>query len=496
MSIGLCLALFLALPGKTVTTKYLNDLFIFLDGAHRIWSGQVPNVDFLSSLGPLAFYIPAAGYGLTGSMGAAMPVGMSLWVIVLTVIAAEVIASRMRWAIGLPLAVFLLLIAAVPANPGEPIGEMSFAMFYNRMGWAALGLMFVFYLPRKQPARHGDLADAVCASVLVVTMLYTKITYALVEVAFLTFLFFDRRQRRSAALSFVIIAVTVITIEFFWHGSLQYLADLRLAGKVSGGVPSVEVLANAALKNLADIAVFGLFTAILIIETRSLRDILFAGFCGATGLLIIEQNFQIFGILTLGAGAAVMSEVLSSQDRGKRRQIDGLPLLLILLLLPPSANNAATLWVHAILAVTGDGEPVSLQQFSGIRLVPMWSEGQYDYFRRYNETLADGQAALSDLDTGADHVAVLDFVNPFTSGIGLVPPQGDSAWYHWGRTINEAAHPAPNMIFADVTLILDPKAPIERWTAGGMRDIYGTYIAGHFRLAKETTGWRIYRRLR
>ncbi len=53
--IGIVLAHGLALPGQTVTTKYVNDLFVFLDGAHRIASGQVPNVDFHTSLGPLSF---------------------------------------------------------------------------------------------------------------------------------------------------------------------------------------------------------------------------------------------------------------------------------------------------------------------------------------------------------------------------------------------------------------------------------------------------------
>jgi hypothetical protein len=36
----------LIIPGGTVVAKHLNDLFIFLDGAHRIVSGQVPNRDF------------------------------------------------------------------------------------------------------------------------------------------------------------------------------------------------------------------------------------------------------------------------------------------------------------------------------------------------------------------------------------------------------------------------------------------------------------------
>ena len=139
--------LLLAWPGQTVTTKYVNDLFIFLDGAHRILMDQAPNRDFHTALGPLAFFLPAAGYWLSGSLGGAMPVGMALVVLGLAPAAARIVGSRLRPAIALPVAAYLLLVAAVPANLGEGIGALSFAMFYNRIGWAALGFLLILYLP-------------------------------------------------------------------------------------------------------------------------------------------------------------------------------------------------------------------------------------------------------------------------------------------------------------------------------------------------------------
>src|SRR5918997_648468 len=71
-------ALLLAVPGQSATAKYVNDLFIFLDGAHRVVSGQVPNRDFHTVLGPLVYWIPGIGLLITGSLGAAMPMGMAL----------------------------------------------------------------------------------------------------------------------------------------------------------------------------------------------------------------------------------------------------------------------------------------------------------------------------------------------------------------------------------------------------------------------------------
>ncbi|HEX2146910.1 MAG TPA: hypothetical protein VHG11_04575, partial [Pseudorhizobium sp.] len=253
--IGTVLAALLVLPGRTVTSKYVNDLFIFLDGAYRIWNGQVPNIDFHTSLGPLAFYLPALGLGLTGNMGGAMPVGMAVAVLVLAALAAEIIGSRMRKAIGTPLALFLLSVAAAPANTGEWLGELSFAMFYNRLGWTSLGLLIVMYLPRSDGQRR-DVIDAMCASLLVLLMLYTKITYGLVELAFLTFLLLFPGYRRWVAIGLVLIAGAVLVIESFWGGALNHLEDLRLAADVSGGLPSIRTLLDVILRNLADVTVY------------------------------------------------------------------------------------------------------------------------------------------------------------------------------------------------------------------------------------------------
>ncbi|WP_409518557.1 hypothetical protein [Rhizobium laguerreae] len=177
---ALVLSGLLALPNQTITSKYVNDLFVFLDGAHRIWSGQVPNVDFHTSLGALTFYIPAVSYGLSGSMGGAMPVGMAIVILLFAAVAAAILGSRMHKALGLPFAAFLLLLVAAPANPGERIGNLTFAMFYNRLGWASLGLLLVMYLPRLSSAESKAM-DAACASFLVLFMLYTKITYSVVD---------------------------------------------------------------------------------------------------------------------------------------------------------------------------------------------------------------------------------------------------------------------------------------------------------------------------
>jgi hypothetical protein len=497
VALAILLAALLALPGQTVTTKYVNDLFIFLDGAYRVSLGQVPNVDFHSSLGPLAFYIPALGYVLGGSLAAAMPVGMALTTVGFGLLAAHVIGSRMRPTIGVPLAVFLLLVMVAPLNPGEGLGDISFAMFYNRIGWSGVGLLLVMFLPPlAPPTRRQTAMDALSAAVLVLVMVYLKASYGAVAAAFVVFMLFDRCQRRWAALALGTSIVAAALIELLWHGSLAYIADLQLAGEVSGNLPDIHRLLTIVLQNLADVAVFLMFAAMLMFSRLLIREALYVGFCASTGILLIEQNFQIVGILTLGAGAATIAEALARRTAAKNGRASlgraGSPLLLAILLLPVSAQNAGVLLMHSSLALTGSGEQMPLLHFQGIRLAGLWNEGLFNNFRRYNQSLADGVAALDRLDTPASHVLVLDFVGPFAAGMRLMPAKGDSPWYHWGRTIDDKHYPAAATLFADIDVVMEPKWPIEVWTAGGMRRVYAQAIERDFRLARESADWRIY----
>ena len=190
VAIAIVAALLLAAPGQTVSARYLNDLMMFLDGAHRIVSGQVPHRDFHTPMGAVTNGLPAIGLWLTGSLGAAMPTGVGLLILALAPVMAYVLTSRLRPAFALPMAVYLSLILAAPANLGESPGALSFAMFFNRIGWAALSLLLILFLPPRIGPRVA--ADGICAAVLTLLMLYTKASFGLVAAGFLACLLLDQ----------------------------------------------------------------------------------------------------------------------------------------------------------------------------------------------------------------------------------------------------------------------------------------------------------------
>jgi hypothetical protein len=490
-------ACLLAGPGLTITASYVNDLFIFLDGAHRIVAGQVPNRDFHTALGPLSFYIPALGYWLSDTIGGTMPTGMALVTLVLALPIAHVLSSRLQPIIAIPYGLFLLLVLAVPTNIGESITALSFAMFYNRIGWAALSALLVMYLRPLRSASWQIPTDTLCAATLTLAMLYTKITYGLVALTFLGFLLLDFRQRRWAAFSIGLVLIWGLVVEAFWQSTAAYFNDLIQTGEVSGSRGIVD-LSMTFLRHLADFLLLAVFMVMVLWRTRSLRDLMFFGFCTLPGLMIQSQNSQPWGILTIQAGAAVAAQMLLRFEMQHLRRdfqllplTSGAPLLLIALILPVLLQCFMALGLHTTLALARSGKAFDLPRFEEVRLISPWLSDEPTLMHAYLASIEDGARALEGLPEKPAKVSVLDFSNPFSASLALPPPRGDNAWLHWGRNIDELHFIPPEKHFADVDVLMLPKWGINNIP---LKNLYQAYIESVFEPRKETSGWTVYLR--
>lgn len=490
-------ALLLALPGGTITTAFVNDLLIFLDGAHRVSSGQVPNRDFHTALGPVVYYLPALGYWLSGRFGGAMPVGMGLLILAFAPVMWHVLGSRYRLFLALPMAAFLIGLLALPANLGEDLSSISFAMFYNRIGWAALALLLLMYVRPFRASRTQSALDAVCAALLVLLQVYTKVTYGVVALAFLVFMLLDPRQRRWAAGAILLVLIAAVLVELVWKGSFQHIQDLLDTARVSG-TRGFEALVFAALNNLADMVVFGLLAILALWQTRSFRDFLFYGFCAGSGLVLLVQNAHSWGIITLFAAAGVAAQTIAGPcpsarraDAGPSRSsistYGGLPFLAMVL--PPTVSHFAALLLHFALAVSGFGQPFGLKNFNEVRFGRLWTPGDYGYSEKYIGSFSAGAELLGELGFAPERVLDLDFITPFSAGLGIEPPRGDESWMHWGRNVDAEHFLPPQTLFADVLIVMIPKIGIN---SGQLDSVYGRYIAQNFDLVRDTDQWRVF----
>jgi hypothetical protein len=145
--------------------------------------------------------------------------------------------------------------------------------------------------------------------------------------------------------------------------------------------------------------------------------------------------------------------------------------------------------LHAGVALAKAGEPLGLPKFEDIRLAVLWSPGDYDFLKAYLDTIRAGAATLSDLETEPARVSVLDFVSPFSAGLGLPPASGDFSWLHWGRNVDEKNHLPPEQLFAGVDILMVPTWGINTLPLQG---VYADYIDRAFEPVRRTPAWTLH----
>jgi hypothetical protein len=310
-----------------------------------------------------------------------------------------------------------------------------------------------------------------------------------------------------------IILASGLIVEAVWRSSGAYVSDLLLAAGASGAIRGTAgQIFDHLLGNFADLVMLALFAGMALWRTRSIRDALFYGFCALSGFLIVNQNFQVWGIITIHAAAAVAAQTLLRSAR-KEPAIPrerawsvsaGASLLFLALVLPAIVHFTIALGLHAALAGMRAGEPLSLANLDRVRLVHLWTWSEHDLARSYLAAVQDGTAALSDVDPKPSRIAVLDFANPFSAVLRSDPASGDSSWLLWGRSIDAGHFLPPDRLLANNRIVMQRRLPIDKPVPaldetdnpGGrnLQALYSSYIAQHFDLVRETDHWRVHRR--
>ncbi len=518
--------LMLLLPGKTVIASHLGDLLTFVDAADRLARGQVPNRDFHSPLGPLAYSLLALGY-IWGDVGGMMLLATALFALLVLPPTIYACLSRLPWPLALAFGVYILLLSIAPAAIGEIAPRPMFAMFYNRFGYALLSLLFLFVLPRSAAFVRRSLDIAAMATMWLL-LFYLKITYAAVGGAFLLALTWFPQVRREAIAALLVSALVILIVELFWRGTAGYIGDVRAAasatGTVRGGV--VGLLATT-VNNIQGVYLFGAVLLLALITRVRYDYLLICLFIGAAGILLDRHNAQGPGILTFVPGAlvAALAPRRDPQSAANRSALASL-LLIGALVLPVAVGAAGNLAFHFLTALRqrpsdlgGSGFPglvitqaptsTSAQPSAAVMDVADHGCGPVERSavnlnnQRGQETVGEKQF-LAAVENGvrllereprlAGKVFVPDLANPLNALAGRSAPTGVAAFNDAEITFSEAVHPRPEILFRDVDVVMIPKHPHKYPTFDLMRRVYGGYFASHFDLVARSECWDAYRK--
>ena len=92
-----------------------------------------------------------------------------------------------------------------------------------------------------------------------------------------------------------------------------------------------------------------------------------------------------------------------------------------------------------------------------------------------------------------DRPYMLGFMNILPYAYMVDPPLNVPAWIDNDRTISKAAHPDPDVLFADVTLLVVPEVDFGSGWQTGLWGVYGDAVQARFVKVAETEAWSLWR---
>jgi hypothetical protein len=514
----------LSANGVTFISATLHDTFIMLDGGYRIMSGQVPHVDFHSPLGALAYLLPAATLIFSDSYGLLSPVLSGICLFIFLPVLLYVTLNRFRPTITIAVSVYLLLIIILPMNLGD-YKHFSIAIFYNRFGWVALAILFMFYMPGGKRGRLTLLVDGFIMGLLLVLMLYMKISYFLVGLVFVFLLLIFRPEIRTSSLTALgLTLASVLAVELAYNINAGYMRDIYMGIKVNsairGNIAALSLLGPFNIVGL--VCLFALAALNRDLKGLAPADYLYYLYTSLSSLMIINQNAQAVELVSLVGPLAVAAEgvIRSKEQQGAGRALSIAALAFLALFMAREASVRSVSMAYYFLETSRYEEredmPAVLRGMhiregkkgnalkAHIERRHDWPDA-FNHSRRpiplhalfqeeYLMTVLDGAVWLEELGERELRVSVLDFTNPFSLIMGMPPPSGQNNWNHKGRNFNRWNYIAPEEAYGDTDLIMYPSYPVTLTTRDLLMELYGGYFEDNFALVGETSMWRIYRR--
>jgi hypothetical protein len=524
-------------PNASYIQIFLDDVIGLTDAAYRTYAGRVPSVDFRSLYGAAAYYPAALGFHLGFAPGAVLAFGQFVVSAFLLLAAALAAARRL----SLPPAVFMLMFIAllvlVPHRPGGAPGDLSFAIFYTRLGWAALAIALLFYLEPRRPGPRDLVLDSAILTSLLLYLFYLKITFGALAIAFVIANGVTSRYKRRLALTSVGAFVAIfITIQIFTPYNSAYFDDIfGVAEKTPAMRHSSAEYARLVLDHswIFVLCLTALATAWMA-GRRNIFDLAFAAgaIVGCVAVLEysggIEREMPPLVVVLLVLGELARRDGAFAAGGSLRRggvaslAVFGMALAVAA---PPMLNATAALYLYS--SKLARAQAAAEDNLAGIYVPPppdrpaseshesmAHDEASHDRFAQarpsalqlqsweYLPLILEGIELLESVPHDNHAVVTFEQTNPFGFALGMRPTRyGYPLNFVSSRVIERSRQPAarndrldPERFFSDADYVMVPEVPFKRIQLEGMLEIHGAYLEKHFYELKRSPHWRLYAR--
>lgn len=486
----------LFLPGRVFSREMTWDLLFNLEGAWHLANGHTPYVDFHDPLGVLGFALTRVGFLLVGPRPVAFLVGECVALAVLGAAAIGATARRLPLVPGLIVLTTLALLVLLPANVGDPPQSYSFAMSYNRLGWALLLVLSVVLFLPPAAGHESPMADLLLAGAICVACFHVKVTYAagaLGAVAVAPWIA-PHLQPYRRFWGLLVLALVAFAALPSHHA---YLHDAWVIGG-SRARTDLYYLVNTMVANRAEYTVLALAIGLLawlwLAGYAAAAPMCAAAIVSALGAAVLTQNAQDADIpLGTVVWLLVYRTLVTVTRRLPRRER---AMLLVLALLWPAVSIGSAVKVFAgyVRAATAHDVVVAGAgtQIEGLAVAPRHVEGpssSVDGAATQVAYLRSLLAAARALEGSRARVLVLDQVNPLPFVLGYPPPRGGVLWLGPAAPDREAA-----AVFQDVDVVLVPRRSSNPAVTRLALDAYGAHVAREFPDVETQPDWTLHRR--
>jgi hypothetical protein len=496
------------------------DLMFNLDGAWRLYAGQVAHVDFHDPIGTLPFAVTALGFYLVGTKPFAFIVGECIVAVVVTALAFVAVKDRLALIAGVLFVALCAMLALVPVTLGDFPTAYTFAMGYNRFGWSLLAILYLILFIEPRIGRRSSLPDIVAAAIIIVALYYLKITYFCVACAAVGLAFLSCRHVRQnyAAWCVALAAAALIAIAPFNHGYIADIVDAISAGSVRTHVTLfVRNFAYGSAEQSSVIAANLVLLYLWLQDRVSLGAVVAGCFVLASGLFLISQNAQDQGIPLYVMPALLISVAICDWARAARDDQSRHAIALIGATLSPLVlfifcANVTLLGYHMRARQAADTFVVAETNLQGLavpldrdNVIDDFASGRYSQalFSRlrsnqvrhelsqheYVQTILELAELLRARDAAASSVVVIDQVNPLPFAMGARPPRWSNLW--WAEDI---ALRAPEQAFGDADYVAIPRFPTRSAVVDDALTRYRQYLDAKFVPWLKSRYWTVLKR--
>ncbi|HZB88779.1 MAG TPA: hypothetical protein VE291_09000, partial [Terracidiphilus sp.] len=458
----------------------------------------------------------------------AITYGLVLLAAAIIPMAWSIASKRLSW----PISMCFVLLAGTyllsPRPPAHPTQLTTYAMIYNRESYVLLASLLVcLFVDRREPGRFSNFVDGSQAGLLLVLLLYCKITYfaAGFGLALLSVLLYTKSRQWFAAAATAFLSVALGIFLFFHISLFAYLGNVMEAGRAQSVHLRTQLLAAGARHDVKFICLlFFCLAAMTWAQGRAsakplptVRLWLASVAIVAAALFIISGNgaqhggaddplyFVVAIICIENFRRANQAEI--ERPRSAARVVHALSVVLSVPLFcaPLVARDAESFAYTVKWDLEARPALTETQRFHIAPLRDFYVPPSTDHItgywpaRLYPANINDGIDLLRrHLETG-DRVAVFGFANPFSYALGLPPAKDGNLWWDIYFDFDRKHHPTPDAYLGDAALViaptLTPDAPPDSVEINGvLTEIYGSYLHSHFHVVESTAIWTLYRR--